>query len=352
MSSMQVKQEEKCVLALPSASIRGLHKQSSRVMFGTLTLSTLPEPDAFSLLDAVLGAGVNAFECARIYGDGKSEECVGKWLKKRCTEGVLSREDVTIVTKGGCGPRDVMFEPRIDAKSVASDLTASISALGTYIDVYMLHRDDNVTSACNVVDMMTDEVKAGKIRVWGVSNWSFARFQELKRSADERNLPAPVITSPYFSLATLETPMYQNTTTLVTTTREGREELAWYEANDVTVCAWSALGKGFFMSRDPEREFAVDRENDSEATRRLNACYRKLVTKTNIARKQRLDELVAKRGKGAHRAALLVDYVLRKGACLCAIIGTTREAHFTIALPTTPTTHLSSEEVTWLETGL
>ena len=51
---MQVKQEEKCVLALPSASIRGLHKQSSRVMFGTLTLSTLLWSCLSSLAHAVV----------------------------------------------------------------------------------------------------------------------------------------------------------------------------------------------------------------------------------------------------------------------------------------------------------
>ena len=319
-------------------SVRGM---MSRLVFGTLSLWQLPQNEAFDLLDHVTNAGCNTLECARIYGSGASERVIGEYFRQRPGK----REDVVLVTKGGCMGREGRFAPTLDR--IELDLRNSLDALGTPIDLYMLHRDDGVTDVAKVAMTMTTFVRNGWIRAYGVSNWSFARLRSLKRAAEERDLVAPIATSPYFSLATVDEPMYDNTSFLGQNKTLGvGAELRYYVDNGVHVLCWAALAKGFFTC--DSSTFAEDKPGDSDVARFINSRYRLLKNEENLARKARLADLCARRGLDRSRATagLLVEYVLRKSVVTHAIIGTRSQMHFDDAIPRHK---LSPAEVKYLE---
>lgn len=101
------------------ADVCGLKgKRMSRIIFGTLFLSKADDP--LSLLDAVLQTGCNAFDCAAIYGDGECERLLGHWLRERKIE----REDVVLITKGGCHGQDKLWAADLEPESVERHLVS------------------------------------------------------------------------------------------------------------------------------------------------------------------------------------------------------------------------------------
>ena len=252
-----------------------------RVVFGTLFLAKTPH--AFALLDAAWEQGVNAFDCAAIYGDGRCESVLGQWLTVR----KVDRRHVWLMSKGGCHGQDRQWASDLGAETVASHLRGSLQRLGvSYLDLYLLHRDDETVSEratllqhtlCSrlgcphssvavvhamdclsvciqvpvaaVVDMMAQFHDVGLIRAWGVSNWSFARLRAAHENAIARGLPPPVCDSLQVSLARPCQPVWPNTTSLWLPEASSRERIQWYHARNVVVLAWECLAKGFCTGR-------------------------------------------------------------------------------------------------------
>jgi aryl-alcohol dehydrogenase-like predicted oxidoreductase len=104
---------------------------------------TVGEADAFSLLDAMVDAGLNFIDTADVYSrwapgnrGGESEVIIGKWLAKSG-----KRDKVIIATKVGSemGPGAKGLSPHYIARAVDD----SLARLQTdYIDLYQSHRDD------------------------------------------------------------------------------------------------------------------------------------------------------------------------------------------------------------------
>ena len=95
-----------------------------------------PEPSA-QVIDAALDAGVNFFDTADVYGEGRSEEFLGRALGAR-------RGDVVIATKFGMK----MGENRQGAKPayIRQAAEESLRRLGTdRIDLYQIHKPDPET---------------------------------------------------------------------------------------------------------------------------------------------------------------------------------------------------------------
>ena len=75
------------------------HRNVSAIGLGTWQLGadwgSVDEADALAVLDAAYEAGVNFFDTADVYGDGRSEQLIGTWLKANPDAGV------TVATKMG-----------------------------------------------------------------------------------------------------------------------------------------------------------------------------------------------------------------------------------------------------------
>lgn len=224
----------------PYAHIEGIDKPVSRIFFGTAIMPMLMGKTVDGLLDAVLSSGINTFDCARGYGS--AEKTLGSWMKRR-----NNRERVIILSK--CGNVNLKGEVRVDREVIEKELEKSLVTLGTdYIDIYLLHRDDPKTPVSEFIECLNEAKRQGKIRVFGVSNWTHQRIEEANRYAEEHGLDGFSVSSPNFGLARqMEDPWGGECVTI--SGPENQEARDWYAESGMPVIAYSSLGRGFFSGK-------------------------------------------------------------------------------------------------------
>ena len=178
-------------------NLKGTGLKVSRFCLGTMTFGDqTAEPEARQIVDCALEQGVNFFDTADGYTGGLSEQILGRALEGR-------REDAVIATKvtnpTGKGPNNAGQ----GRKHILQNVERSLSALRTdYIDLYYLHRPDPGTPAEEVIETMTQLVRSGKVRYWGVSNYPAWQFCSLVHTAREMHAIGPVATESVYNLIT------------------------------------------------------------------------------------------------------------------------------------------------------
>jgi len=130
---------------------------------------------------AALEVGATLFDTADLYGDGKSEEFLGRGLGDR-------RDEVVIVSKFGMRtPPDGLTGAHPSWVPRACD--GSLKRLGTdRIDVYLLHQPDEATPIEDTLSAMSRLVDDGKVREMGCSNFSAKQLEEAAEAASEHGL--------------------------------------------------------------------------------------------------------------------------------------------------------------------
>ena len=125
------------------------------------------------VVHAAIDAGVTFFDTAELYGDGLSEEYLGRALRGR-------RESVIVATKFGykTAPPDRRGQP----SNVRRAADASLARLGTdYIDLFQLHSPDPNTPIADTLGALDELVRAGKVREIGLSNFSVQQVRDAER---------------------------------------------------------------------------------------------------------------------------------------------------------------------------
>jgi aryl-alcohol dehydrogenase-like predicted oxidoreductase len=150
--------------------------------------------EATRLVDICLEAGLNMFDSADGYSGGLAEEILGKAIRGR-------RDQVLISTKGtfatGPGPNDCGNSRYHIIRAVEG----SLKRLGTdYIDLYQLHAFDAVTPVEEALQTLNDLVRAGKIRYIGCSNFSGWHLMKSLAISDKFGWPRYVAHQAYYSL--------------------------------------------------------------------------------------------------------------------------------------------------------
>jgi aryl-alcohol dehydrogenase-like predicted oxidoreductase len=147
------------------------------------------------VVDAALEAGINYFDTAESYGQGQSEEFLGRALGSR-------RSEVNIATKWG-GHTLGEGERGGDPAQVRRRLDASLKRLGTdYVDHYQLHRPDPLTPHEETLGCLGELRQQGKIRAIGCSNFSADQLSDAHAAADARGVPNYASVQNYYSLLT------------------------------------------------------------------------------------------------------------------------------------------------------
>ncbi len=121
-----------------------------------------------AIIDRVIDAGINFIDTANTYGNGLSEQYIGKALGAR-------RKDIILATKFGLhdgASRDVIL----------ASVEASLGRLGTdYIDLYQLHTPDSATPMEETLAALEELVAAGKVRFIGCSNFTGSQLSDALR---------------------------------------------------------------------------------------------------------------------------------------------------------------------------
>ncbi|MDD4202812.1 MAG: aldo/keto reductase, partial [Candidatus Omnitrophica bacterium] len=120
------------------------------------------------VMQTSLDKGVNLFDTAPIYGRGRSEEVIGKFIKNR---GV--RENVIIATKLGLSWKGPEVYHDLNKKRMLEEIDRSLKRLNVeYIDIYQIHRPDEKIPVEKYAEVMLRFLKEKKIKAVGVSNFS------------------------------------------------------------------------------------------------------------------------------------------------------------------------------------
>ncbi|MFL5483342.1 MAG: aldo/keto reductase [Gemmatimonadaceae bacterium] len=127
------------------------------------------------VIDAALDEGVNFFDTADMYAEGRSEELIGKFLGPR-------RGDVIIATKFGNEMPGQGSGAR--PKYVRKAIEASLRRMRTvYIDLYQQHVPDPDVPIAETLGALDDLVKAGKVREIGCSNFSAEHIRQAQAAS-------------------------------------------------------------------------------------------------------------------------------------------------------------------------
>ncbi len=260
--------------------IDGLDKPVSRLVLGCGWFR--PDDERVNpLLEAFLAAGGTALDTAYAYGRGESERTLGRWLRAHGR-----RDDVVLITKGALHASD--WSPRVTPEVITAELTESLERLQTdHIDLYLLHRDDPDVPVGPIVDCLNEHVRAGRIRVFGGSNWSARRFDEAAAYARGHGIQGFAASSPHFALAVAHDPPHMGHAMV----SDDPEALAWYRARQMPLLSWTSQARGFFSAAiDPgveadRRRFArFDHEDNWERRRRcLALAERRGIPSTQVA---------------------------------------------------------------------
>jgi aryl-alcohol dehydrogenase-like predicted oxidoreductase len=149
---------------------------------------------AQSVVDAALDAGITLFDTADIYGQGTSEDFIGRALAGR-------RDRVLIATKFGKPMDENPSERRGSRDYVRWAVEGSLRRLRTdHLDLYQLHEPDENTPVEETLEALQELVREGKVRFVGSSNYSAEQIQEADAVARERVLTRFVSAQNQYSL--------------------------------------------------------------------------------------------------------------------------------------------------------
>jgi len=181
--------------------------QVSRLALGTMNFGMVTdEPTSFKIMDEALGAGINFFDTADVYGGpqspdmpkgyGVSEEIIGRWLTKGGR-----RERIVLATKVyqpmETGPND----RQLSAYHIRKACEDSLRRLQTdHIDLYQMHHIDRRTPWEEIWQAMELLVQQGKVIYVGSSNFAGWDIATAQCSADARRFMGLVSEQSLYNL--------------------------------------------------------------------------------------------------------------------------------------------------------
>jgi len=181
---------------------------------------------AARLVHRALDAGVNLFDSAETYAQGRSEEVLGRALRGR-------RDDVLLVTKVGFADLD---PGALSYDNVVAACEASLHRLGVdHVDLYLLHRADRATPIEETLRALDDLMSRGLVGQIGVDNY---RAWEIAGSvAHRRALQRPAFSAVEVYLSLIG--------------RQAEHEILPYaRTEDLGVLVHSPLAGGLLTSRN------------------------------------------------------------------------------------------------------
>jgi len=160
------------------------------MMFGDRTDAAAAQ----AIVDAAFAAGVNFIDTADVYSKGASERIVGQAIRDHRSHWILATKVANVMTAkphdGGLSRRWVLRACDDSLARLATD----------YIDIYCLHRDDPDTPIAETVGALSDLMRAGKIRYFGISNYRGWRIAEMVGECEAQGVALPVVCQPHYNL--------------------------------------------------------------------------------------------------------------------------------------------------------
>ena len=167
----------------------------SEIGLGTNTFSwVIDEPSAAAIINRALEMGINYIDTADVYGQGGSEEFIGRTLKGKRQQVILATK---FCNKMGDGPNDRGGSRYYIMRAVED----SLRRLQTdYVDLYQIHNFDPGTPLEETLRALDDLVRAGKVRYIGSSNFAAWQICEALFTSRMNNLNAFITEQSLYNL--------------------------------------------------------------------------------------------------------------------------------------------------------
>lgn len=254
---------------------------------GCMRIADKTPKEAQALVSAALDEGISFFDHADIYGGGKSEEVFAGAVRALG----VRREDMFVQTK--CGIRKGMYD--FSKEHILASVEGSLKRLGTdYVDALLLHRPDTLMEPEEVAEAFALLRREGKVRAFGVSNFSPMQIEVLRQATGE-NLRFDQLQFGLAHTGMIDEGLNVNIACDLGATRTGGV-LEYCRLNGIIIQAWSPFQYGMFKGvfwENPDYAQAV----------------------------KELDELAA--AYGITREAMAIAWILRHPAGMQVICGTT-----------------------------
>ena len=269
----------------------------SEICLGTWTTfgGSLADDAAHELVDVAFELGINVFDTANVYSDGRSEEVLGQALASR------PRDSYIVATK--------VFAPAPDGgrglsrEQILTQIDASLARLGMdYVDLYQCHSFDDDVPVEETLGALTEVVDAGKARYIGVSNWSGAQIRNAVDLAREHGFAKIVSSQPEYSLLHRDPEA-----DVIPASRE----------NSVSQIVYSPLAQGVLTGK-----YAPGATADEGTRAAARSEWMQLYRDEVLERVQRLRPIAD--GLGLSMAQLALAWILREPNVASAIIGASR----------------------------
>lgn len=280
----------------------------------------LDEEQSRPFIQQALDLGINFFDTANVYSNGRSEEIVGKALRD-----FASRDEVVIATKVffemGSGPNDC----GLSRKHILSSIDASLKRLGTdYVDLYQIHRWDYDTPIEETLEALHDVVRAGKARYIGASAMHAWQFAKALFTAELNGWTRFVSMQPHYNLIYRE---------------EEREMLPLCQDQKIAVIPYSPVAKGL-LTRKPNKE------RNETLRAQTDAIGKRLYNEEDLSIAQQVYDVAEARGLPMAQIALA--WMLSKPVVTAPIIGATKPHHLDDAVASL-SVQLTPDEIHHLE---
>lgn len=259
---------------------------ASEISLGCMRLTELSVSEASKLIDTALEEGINFFDHADKYSDGKCEELFAEAVDMKPSV----REKFIIQSK--CGIRPGFFD--FSKEHILNAVDGSLKRLKTdYLDVLLLHRPDALVEPEEVAEAFDILHSSGKVKYFGVSNQNPYQIELLNKYLNQK------IIINQLQLSIMHTGMIDaginvNMKIASSIDRDG-SILDYCRLNDITIQPWSPFQYGFF-----EGVF-LDNDKFPELNKTINA----------IAEK-----------KDVPNTAIAIAWLLRHPAKMQPIVGT------------------------------
>jgi aryl-alcohol dehydrogenase-like predicted oxidoreductase len=311
--------------------VPGINKPVSRLVQGTVMVTSADEDYAFRLLDDIFALGGNTFDTAHVYGNGDNERTFGRWVASRGL-----RDQIVILGKGAHHNQD---RRRVTPFDISADIHDSLARMQvSHIDLYILHRDDPTVPVGPIVEVLNEHQAAGRIRAFGGSNWSHERIQQANEYAQQHGLIPFAVSSPNFSLADQVREPWENCISIGA--ERGRAAREWYAQTGLAVFAWSSLAGGFFSGR-------FRRDNLNSFSEYLDVlCVNSYCYEDNFRRLDRVEALAEAKGLSLPQVAMA--YVMSQPMNIFALVGCKNGDEFRANIAALEL-RLTPEEIAWLE---
>lgn len=268
--------------------------QVSRLCFGTMSFGgDADEAESGRMFAACRDAGINFFDCANVYSDGRAEEILGRLMAKE-------RDDLVITSKCASVMGPGANDSGASRRHIALSVEASLNRLGTdRLDVFFMHRWDDRTALEETLRGLEDVVRAGKVLYVGASNYAAWQVARALGISERRGWARFDVLQPMYSLVKRQAEV---------------EILPLAQAEDIGVITYSPVGGGLLSGKyRPDAKPTTGRIID-------NAMYAKRyeqdwMVETAAAFTERAGQL------GVHPVSLAVAWVAAHPGVTCPIIG-------------------------------